>query len=161
VGAAVGAYFVLKKAGWNTAGATLATGVEAGVLLGGLLTPISPYWAETGLKGHSYEGITATGVVPREPMPSLFSKQALEKPWSIPRRLLLLQWFQRDGTIAADTKSYPFGTRMHIPRWGWGKVEDRGGAIQGQSRIDLYYKCHQRALQWGRVKKNVTVERYH
>jgi 3D (Asp-Asp-Asp) domain-containing protein len=42
----------------------------------------------------------------------------------------VVQWRARDGTIAADTDSYPFGTRMFVPDWGWGVVEDRGGAIQ-------------------------------
>jgi 3D (Asp-Asp-Asp) domain-containing protein len=43
---------------------------------------------------------------------------------------VVVQWRARDGTIAADTDSYPFGTRMFVPDWGWGVVEDRGGAIQ-------------------------------
>lgn len=36
-----------------------------------------------------------------------------------------------DGTIAADTKYYPFGTRMEIPDYGQGVVEDRGGPKKG------------------------------
>lgn len=35
------------------------------------------------------------------------------------------------------------------------QVEDRGGAIKGPYRIDLYYKSHQEALQWGRRKVQV------
>jgi hypothetical protein len=46
-------------------------------------------------------------------------------------------WLQGDGTIAADTKYYPFGTRMYVPGWGWGMVTDRGSAIKGPDRIDL------------------------
>ncbi|HMP72000.1 MAG TPA: 3D domain-containing protein [Kiritimatiellia bacterium] len=61
----------------------------------------------------------------------------------------------RHGTIAADTSIYPFGTVMYVPGYGYGVVEDRGGAIKGQ-RIDLYFKTHQRALEWGR--QNVTVK---
>lgn len=59
------------------------------------------------------------------------------------------------GTIAADTRVYPFGTRIRVPGYGWGTVEDRGGAIQGQ-RLDLFFDSHEDALEWGR--QTVTVE---
>eukprot|EP00249_Psilotum_nudum_P006176 c19512_g1_i1 orf=335-688(+) len=77
----------------------------------------------------------------------------------IPGRLILFPWqfFPRDGTIAADTNFYPFGTRMFVPGYGWGKVEDRGGAIKGPERIDLYYRSHKDALKWGRRKLQVLV----
>lgn len=55
----------------------------------------------------------------------------------------------RVGTIAADTRVYPFGTVMYVPGYGYGRVEDRGGAIRGD-KIDLYFKSHRAALQWGR-----------
>ena len=55
----------------------------------------------------------------------------------------------RPGTLAADTSRYPFGTVMHIPGYGYGRVEDRGSAIQGD-RLDLYFRSHREALQWGR-----------
>lgn len=61
----------------------------------------------------------------------------------------------KKGTIAADTSVFPFGTRMKVPGYGDGVVEDRGGAIQG-GKIDLFFKTHQQALEWGR--RNVTVE---
>lgn len=61
------------------------------------------------------------------------------------------------GTIAADTTVYPYGTKMFVPGYGWGVVEDIGGAIKGQ-RIDLFFKSHKDALEWGR--KTVTVEVY-
>lgn len=32
----------------------------------------------------------------------------------------------RPGTIAADTSLFPFGTVMHVPGYGYGRVEDRG-----------------------------------
>ncbi|MFU8780890.1 MAG: hypothetical protein ACNA71_07680, partial [Kiritimatiellia bacterium] len=32
----------------------------------------------------------------------------------------------RRGTIAADTRLYPFGTIMYIEGYGYGRVEDRG-----------------------------------
>ena len=66
--------------------------------------------------------------------------------------------YQGKRTIAADTKYYPFGTRMYIPGYGWGVVEDRGGAIKGKDRIDLYFDSHEAAMKWGRRKLPVTIE---
>ena len=60
------------------------------------------------------------------------------------------------GTIAADTNFYPFGTIMHVPGYGWGRVEDIGGAIKGK-HIDLYFPSHKKALEWGRVRREVKV----
>jgi len=45
------------------------------------------------------------------------------------------------GSIAADTNLFPFGTIMHIPGYGYGRVEDTGGAIKGK-HIDLYRPNH-------------------
>ena len=45
---------------------------------------------------------------------------------------------------------------MFVPGWGWGVVEDRGGAIKGPDRLDLYFWLHRQALEWG--KKWVEVE---
>ncbi len=61
------------------------------------------------------------------------------------------------GTIAADTSRFPFGTRIFVPGYGWGTVEDRGGAIKG-NKLDLFFKSHQDALNWGR--QTVVVEVY-
>ena len=62
----------------------------------------------------------------------------------------------RHGTIAADTTIFPFGTIMHIPGYGYGRVEDRGGDITGY-HIDLYYSTHGRAQQHGRYKERIRV----
>jgi 3D (Asp-Asp-Asp) domain-containing protein len=62
----------------------------------------------------------------------------------------------RHGTIAADTSRFPFGTIMHIPGYGYGRVEDRGSAIKG-GKIDLFFRRHSEALQWGRERKQVQV----
>lgn len=62
----------------------------------------------------------------------------------------------RRGTIAADTSLYPFGTVMYIPGYGYGTVEDRGGAIKGQ-HIDLFFKHHKKAIKWGRQTKRIYV----
>jgi 3D (Asp-Asp-Asp) domain-containing protein len=58
-------------------------------------------------------------------------------------------------TIAADTSVFPFGTKLKVPGYGTGIVEDRGGAIKG-AKIDLFFRTHKQALKWGR--KTVTVE---
>ncbi len=62
----------------------------------------------------------------------------------------------KKGTIAADTRIFPFGTRMFVPGYGYGVVEDRGGAIKGR-HIDLYFPTHQQALAWGRQAKKVRI----
>ena len=62
----------------------------------------------------------------------------------------------KNGTIAADTTLFPFGTVMYVPGYGYGRVEDRGSGIKGY-RIDLYFRSHSDALAWGRAKKEVTV----
>ncbi len=62
----------------------------------------------------------------------------------------------RPGTLAADTSLFPFGTNMHIPGYGYGVVQDRGGDIKGR-HIDLYFRSHRAALEWGRKKVKVRV----
>ena len=55
----------------------------------------------------------------------------------------------RLGTVAADTSVLPIGTLVFIPEFGWGRVEDRGGAIRGD-RLDLWFDDHEKARRWGR-----------
>jgi 3D (Asp-Asp-Asp) domain-containing protein len=62
----------------------------------------------------------------------------------------------RKGTIAADTRKYPFGTIMYIEGYGYGRVEDRGGAIKGE-HIDLFFRTHKQALEWGKQNKRVKI----
>ena len=62
----------------------------------------------------------------------------------------------RPGTIAADTTFYPYGTVMYIPGYGYGRVEDTGGAIKGR-HIDLYRPNHWVARHWGVQTKKVKV----
>ncbi len=111
-------------------------------------------------EGEPYSGLTASGTKPHEPRPGLFSVNSLTHPWMIPFRLVFpWLWFSRDGTIAADTRYYPFGTRMYIDGYGYGIVEDRGGAIKGPNRLDLFYRSHSEALQWGRQQVMVRIYR--
>ncbi len=101
--------------------------------------------------GVPYTGKTAANSDPVEPQPGLFSFDSVQHPWMIPVRTVFpWLWEAQDGTIAADTKYYPFGTRIYVPGYGWGVVTDRGSAIKGPSRLDLYFESHQEALEWGR-----------
>lgn len=65
----------------------------------------------------------------------------------------------RYGTIAADTRHYPYGTVMIVPGYGRGVVQDIGGAIKGPNRIDVFFKTRKRALKWGRQTLDVRVKR--
>ncbi len=117
------------------------------------------YIAEGPNAGAPYSGRTASGTKPREPRPGLFSVDSLVHPWMIPVRIVLFPWLflGQDGTIAADTRYHTFGTRMYVPGYGYGVVEDRGSAINGPNRLDVFYKSHHEALQWGRRKVKVTI----
>ena len=103
-------------------------------------------------EGQPYSGLTASGTKPHPHHPGLVSKDSLVHPWMIPIRIAFFPWLllPRDGTVAADTKYHPFGTRLYIPGYGYGVVEDRGGAIKGPNRLDVYYSSHQEALEFGR-----------
>jgi 3D (Asp-Asp-Asp) domain-containing protein len=59
-------------------------------------------------------------------------------------------WAPQDGTIAADWSYIKPLTRIYISGYGWGRVEDKGSAIKGDNRLDLYFDSHQHALNWGR-----------
>ena len=63
----------------------------------------------------------------------------------------------KPGTISADTNHYPFGTVMYVPGYGYGRVEDRGGAIKGPDKIDVFFKRRKQALNWGRQQLRVRV----
>ena len=65
----------------------------------------------------------------------------------------------KKGTLAGDPRFYPFGTVMDIPGYGMGRVEDTGGDIKGLARIDLFFKTHKEALEWGRQRLSVDVWR--
>jgi 3D (Asp-Asp-Asp) domain-containing protein len=59
------------------------------------------------------------------------------------------------GTIAAAS-DYSFGTRMYVPGYGWGTVQDRGGNVKGH-HIDLWFKTAAEAKKWGKRTVNVIV----
>ena len=60
------------------------------------------------------------------------------------------------GTVAADTRLLPFGSRVLVPGYGYGTVRDRGGDIKG-NHIDLYFPSHEIALHWGRKKMKIRI----
>ncbi|MBQ4422443.1 MAG: 3D domain-containing protein, partial [Schwartzia sp.] len=62
------------------------------------------------------------------------------------------------GTIAADPAVYPFGTKIEIPGYGAGIVQDIGGSIKG-AHIDIWFPSHEEALAWGVRKLKVKVEK--
>lgn len=64
----------------------------------------------------------------------------------------------KKGTIAADIRRYPYGTRMFVPGYGWGEVHDTGSAIKGD-HIDVFFPDIDDALKWGRRYLDVIIER--
>ena len=111
-------------------------------------------------KGEPYDPHTASGDRLRLYHPGLFSFDTLLHPWWLPFRAAFpWLWLPQDGTIAADTRYYPFGTRMYIPGWGWGCVTDVGGAIKGPDHVDLYMFTHGQTNAWGRPSIEVRIQR--
>ena len=60
------------------------------------------------------------------------------------------------GTIAADPSVFPFGTKMTIPGYGPGIVQDVGGSVKG-AHIDIWFPSHKKAMAWGTRKIKVKV----
>lgn len=60
------------------------------------------------------------------------------------------------GTIAADPAVYSFGTKMQIPGYGSGTVQDIGGSIKG-AHIDIWFPSHDEAVVWGARRLKVKV----
>lgn len=151
-----------KQPDWSAARRSLGKfstlGLAGGAATGGYFLPVRKYWAETALHGMPYYGTTATGERPMTPRSNLLAKDNLTRPWRVIWRVATLQLTARDGTVAADTRHHPFGTRMFIPGYGWGKVTDRGAAITGPDRVDLFHRSHDKALDWGRRKLSARVE---
>lgn len=119
------------------------------------------YYASGPNKGEKYTGRTASGTKPHEYHPGLFSVDSIIHPWMIPIRIIFFPWLflPQAGTVAADTNHYPFGTVMYIDEYGKGVVEDRGSAIKGPNRIDIFFRSHRKALKWGRKKTTVEIKK--
>ena len=52
------------------------------------------------------------------------------------------------GTIAADPAIFPYGTRLNVPGYGEGEVQDTGSRVQG-FHIDVWFPTHAQAQAWG------------
>ena len=60
------------------------------------------------------------------------------------------------GSIAADLSLYPLGTKMWVPCYGCGTVEDIGGKIK-QNHIDLWFPTAKAGFAWGNPYHDVEV----
>jgi 3D (Asp-Asp-Asp) domain-containing protein len=45
---------------------------------------------------------------------------------------------------------------MYIDGYGYGRVEDCGGDIKGE-HVDLFFRTHEEALEWGRRYRRARV----
>jgi 3D (Asp-Asp-Asp) domain-containing protein len=62
----------------------------------------------------------------------------------------------KKGTIAADIRRYPYGTKMYVPGYGWGEVQDIGSAIKGD-HIDIFFPSKKDAVNWGRKYLDIKI----
>ncbi|WP_209125563.1 3D domain-containing protein [Alkalihalobacillus sp. BA299] len=59
------------------------------------------------------------------------------------------------STIAADPSTFPIGSILYIPGYGYGVVADTGSAIKG-NKIDLYYETVEEVFEhWGKREVEV------
>ncbi|MHB2019765.1 MAG: 3D domain-containing protein [Candidatus Xenobia bacterium] len=52
------------------------------------------------------------------------------------------------GTIAVDPRLIPFGSRIYVPGYGWGRALDRGNSVQGAA-IDIWMATAAECRAWG------------
>lgn len=67
-----------------------------------------------------------------------------------------------EGYTIAAPNEFPFGTKIYIPGYGLGEVQDRGNLIKwdpkkGKYVLDVYIEDLDRALEWGRKTLHVKV----
>jgi len=61
--------------------------------------------------------------------------------------------------VAVDESIIPLGSRLDIPEYGtWVLADDVGGAIKNK-HIDIRFKTHQEALNWGVKKLKIRIWR--
>jgi 3D (Asp-Asp-Asp) domain-containing protein len=58
--------------------------------------------------------------------------------------------------VAVDPKVIPLGTKIEIPDYGVVYADDVGGSIKG-NKLDVRFKTHQEALNWGRKHIKVKI----
>ncbi len=62
--------------------------------------------------------------------------------------------YPRIGTVAADPKRFPYGTKVYVPGYGYGRIEDTGGFRDASyTQFDLFMDTESDCRQWG-VKRN-------
>lgn len=64
------------------------------------------------------------------------------------------------GTLAADPKRLPYGTKIDIPNYGTGIVEDTGGLLRADKnniRIDIFVDTYEEAKAWGKQELEVKI----
>lgn len=67
----------------------------------------------------------------------------------------------RKGVIAANFRRFPPGTKMYIPGYGFGIVEDTGGAmIRNPNHIDVCVDTYEEAIKWGKRTLQVKVYKH-
>ena len=143
---------------WRNNQSSILKSAAVGASLGGTVFPIRRFWAETNLVGLRYQGTTCTGAFPKQSRPAITRHNPLRDPVGFIVRLVTFKWAPQLGTIAADTNVFPLKSKMHVDGYGWGMVEDRGGAIKGNDRLDLYFDSRKDALKFGRRRVDVQVE---
>lgn len=61
------------------------------------------------------------------------------------------------GTIAADWNIFKPGTKLYVPGYGIGTIEDRGGKVKGH-HLDIFFDSREKALEWGVKQMEIVVE---
>ena len=62
--------------------------------------------------------------------------------------------YPRMGTIAADPNRFPYGTKVYVPGYGYGRIEDTGGFRNASyTQFDLYMYSESDCRNWG-VKRS-------
>lgn len=118
------------------------------------------FWNKYDSSGERLTAETASGERLWTWHPGLVSLDSLRRPWMIPFRTIFPWcWLPHDGTLAADTNYYPFGTRIFVPGYGWGRVADRGKAIKGPDRLDICLRWHWQTERWGIQRLEVRIIR--
>ena len=63
--------------------------------------------------------------------------------------------YPRIGTVAADPKRFPYGTKVYVPGYGYGRIEDTGSMRHREETLwDLFMPTESQCKSWGR-KHNV------
>ena len=92
--------------------------------------------------GTEVTGVTVTGY-------DNCSKCTLKSPGSAYYGVGAYGRTMSSGGVATDPRSYPKGTRFDIPGIGPATAIDKGGAINGPFRIDVWFPSHPQARAWG------------